>query len=734
MPLSSLFGELKRRNVFRVAVAYIVTSWLILQVADVVIGNVGAPPWVFSIFLLALVLGLFPALFFSWAYELTPEGLKKEEDVDRTVSITPETGRKLDMITIIMLVAVVAFVVIERNFFPTAPVTIVAERPAEPIAAPADVAAPEVVTTQVDDRSIAVLAFEDLSAAGDQAFFAEGLSEELLNVLAQVPTLKVAGRTSSFAFKGKDTDLREIGEILNVAHILEGSVRKAGNRIRVTAQLIKASDGFHLFSETYDRDLDDIFAVQDEIAALISTALKAELSGEDAVPHVTPTELAAYDLYLVARQRIRSRNPELMYEAMDMLDEALDIDPEYAPALAQRALAVYLLSDAPGAYGDIPEAEARDEANRLLDRALAADPNLAEGHAVLGLIQTDGMHRDQDAVASLRRALEINPNLESAKLWLANAVLDPKESTALYQEVILRDPMYTPAFNNLIIYYAGTSSFDEGDALIDRVERVTGKDHDVYQAMATLEFTRGDFAKSAEYYQVAFDNNPNATVVQAWRGYVLLFLGEMEDAVANGRESIALVAHRELGDHETAERIIQGMDFRLGDQQRRIRHAADYLGAVGKHQEMIDIIEQSFGGTEEIIETLPLSLAWGAEYLGPLAYVYLQAGREDDVRVLTDYLWSVLNRSADDGFNNWYHWYSRAQYHALIGEPDRAFEYLERAFDAGYSSVVFIEPLFEGLLGDDPRLETFKAKALARANEQRARLGLGPYQPAMASN
>jgi len=218
--------ELQRRNVFRVAVAYIVSAWLVLQVADVVINNIGAPEWVFSVFMLAGGLLFLPILFFSWAYELTPEGVKREAEVDRTQSITSNTGRKLNLITIAMLVAVVGFVLIKDNL------------PSEDSidSASSDVAG-EVVVTLVDDKSIAVLAFDDLSPGGDQAFFAEGLSEEILNVLAQVPGLKVAGRTSSFAFTGRDTDLREIGETLNVAHILEGSVRKAGDRLRVTASV-----------------------------------------------------------------------------------------------------------------------------------------------------------------------------------------------------------------------------------------------------------------------------------------------------------------------------------------------------------------------------------------------------------------------------------------------------------------------------------------------------------------
>ena len=208
MVLGQLFNELKRRNVFRVGVAYVVSAWLVLQVADVVLNNISAPDWVFSVFMLTGAVFFVPVLVFSWAYELTPDGLKKESEVDRSGSITGQTGRKLNLITMGMLVAVVAFVLIERTIEPDASET------AEAIAEETE--SGEVTTTTVDDKSIAVLAFDDLSPGGDQAFFAEGLSEEILNVLAQVPGLKVAGRTSSFAYKGKDTDLREIGEALNV--------------------------------------------------------------------------------------------------------------------------------------------------------------------------------------------------------------------------------------------------------------------------------------------------------------------------------------------------------------------------------------------------------------------------------------------------------------------------------------------------------------------------------------
>jgi TolB-like protein len=441
---------------------------------------------VFSVFLLAGAVFFVPVLVFSWAYEITPEGVKRESEVDRSHSITHRTGRKLDLITIGMLVAVVAFVMAERTWF-SQPVDVAADAPA------------------------------DSTSEGDQAFFVEGLSEEILNVLAQVPGLKVAGRTSSFAFKGKDSDLREIGEALNVAHILEGSVRKAGNRIRVTAQLIQASDGFHLFSKTYDRDLTDVFAVQDDLAALIGEALQTELTGEDDTPSVAQTNIEAYDYYLLARQRLHSRSPELMTEAGELLDRALAIDPNYAPALAQRALVWSLLSDGPGAYGDIPEAVAVEEGLASVTRALEIDPRLAEAHAILGLIVGDLPGRHDEGAASLRRALELNPNSDDGKVWLARITSDFGESVELNEQVVARNPLFGPAFNNLISLYNRNAEFDRSEALIDRVERISGSDINVHQARGEVALMRGELSEAVRHFDVAFAANPNGTIVRGHR-------------------------------------------------------------------------------------------------------------------------------------------------------------------------------------------------------------------------
>jgi TolB-like protein/Tfp pilus assembly protein PilF len=720
--LGKLFNELKRRNVIRVAVAYVVSAWLVLQVADVVLNNIEAPGWVFSAFMLAGGLLFVPVLLFSWAYELTPEGIKKESEIDRDQSITDQTGRKLNLITIGMLVAVVGFVLFERTMSP----------PSNDVVATGEVVA-EVTTTTVDDKSIAVLAFDDLSPGGDQAFFAEGLSEEILNVLAQVPGLKVAGRTSSFAFKGSDTDLREIGEALNVAHILEGSVRKAGDRIRVTAQLIQASDGFHLFSRTYDRDLVDVFAVQDEIAALIGTALQSELGDGDAIPSAMPTSLEAYDLYLLARQRLHSRNPDLMSEALEMLDEALEIDPDYAPALAQRALALSLMSDGPGAYGDIPEAIAIEEGLVLIERALEIDPQLAEAHAVFGLITYDQPGRLEEAIASLRYALELNPSMVNARNWLANATSDFGESIELYEQATLRDPLYGPAFNNLTQSYLDLADFDKAEALIQRFARINGADSNVKQALGSVAMMRGDLSTAVRELDLALDANPNGVVVQNWSTFALSSIGEWERVVAIGQVPARIGALSVMGDYEAADELIEEHGMTFGNRVFQLQAISDFLIQQERAADVVDIVNENYADLAALLEDLPVVGFYGTQYLGSLAVAYAQAGLLEESELLVDRMRFVLDTQGARGSDNWIFWYSEAQYAALSGDEDAAIGHLQTAFDKGFVAVDIFDPVFDSFRNDE-RFVAIESNLLSRANEERLKLGLGAYEPPIQFN
>jgi len=317
----SFFEELKRRNVVRVGIAYTVIGWVLAQAAQLALDTFGAPDWVMKSILVILLIGLPLALFFAWAFEMTPDGLKLEKDVDRSQSITPQTGRKLDRVIIGVLVLAVGLLLTDRFF----------------LSAPGET--DEIVAT-TGSQSIAVLPFANMSDDADH--FSDGLTEELLNLLAKTPDLKVAGRTSAFAFKGRNEDLREIGDALGVNHVLEGSVRRSGDRLRITAQLIKVDDGFHLWSETYDRQMADIFDIQDDVAAAIAGALQLHLAPRERKP---TQDAQAYALYLEALPYIASSDdPDVVNIVPELLNRALALDPEFAKAYESRALAYWMIS------------------------------------------------------------------------------------------------------------------------------------------------------------------------------------------------------------------------------------------------------------------------------------------------------------------------------------------------------------------------------------------------------
>ncbi|MDX1570911.1 MAG: hypothetical protein R3200_10515 [Xanthomonadales bacterium] len=388
----SLYQELKRRNVFRVGVFYAVSAWLILQVADVMFGVLRLPDWTLTFVAALLALGFPLAVTFSWIYELTPEGIKKESEIERSESVTPQTGKRLDRLIIVGLVAVIAVLLVERFWsggldrdggqqaVETPSAGFEGDRTPSrsvPGGRTPDDEASEGATNRSDpgaspdNLSIAVLPFANLSSDEENEYFADGLTEELLNALAQIGSLKVAGRTSSFYFKGRNEDLKAIGDQLGVANVLEGSVRKAGNRVRITAQLIKVDDGFHLWSDTFDRDLADIFAVQEEISTAIADALKVELGLRTAEAERPTDDLDAYELYLEAKARVSNRDG--MEHAFELLKRAVELDPEFAEAWATLGQA-YALGPY---YGLVTFEESALLVEEATSRALALEPNLA---------------------------------------------------------------------------------------------------------------------------------------------------------------------------------------------------------------------------------------------------------------------------------------------------------------------------------------------------------------------
>ena len=430
--MSGLYSELKRRNVFRVAFAYALVGWVLLQIADVFFPALSLPEWTIRLVAGLLIIGFPLALLFAWAFELTPEGLRKEHEVDRDLSITHKTGRKLDFVVIAVLAIAVTLFTFDKFVW--------------------DISDPANVSGD-NDNSIAVLPFVNMSDDPANEYFSDGISEELLNLLAKIPELRVIGRTSSFQFKGKQEDLRRIGETLGVENILEGSVRKSGNTVRITAQLISAADAAHIWSETFDRDLDDIFKVQDEIASAVVDALRVELLGQTIPGRSSPVVSDAYDAYLKGLFNYRRFNQDDLVTSLTYFQQALALDPNMAAAWEMIG-SVYLNQTL---SATLPLAQGQKMSQEALDRAIELDPTAANAHYSTGFSQMAFDWEWEGAEASMRKALAIEPNHSGALsgLGLLSLVLNrPAEAVDLLQRSLRADPLRIASHHNLgFVYY-----------------------------------------------------------------------------------------------------------------------------------------------------------------------------------------------------------------------------------------------------------------------------------------
>jgi len=455
----SLLGELKRRNVFRVSILYLVAGWVLLQVADVLFPALDVPEWGINLILGVLILGFPLVVIFSWVYELTPEGIKRERDIDRTQSITQTTGNKINGLIVVLLLVAIGVVVADRlvpesgddqavsSTTPTAPPTRDDGQASseEPGAAtePAEIAAGMFLNT-APEQSVAVLPFVNMSGDAENEYFSDGLSEELLNALAGLDGLFVAARTSSFHFKGHTGDIGDIARQLKVRNILEGSVRKAGTRVRITAQLIDATNGYHLWSETFDRQLDDVFAVQDEISRKVAGALQVALIAEADAPLDKPTEnMDAYLAYLRGQQYLHAGGTDGFRQAVAAFEEAVSLDPAFAGAHAGIALAWAEQLE----WGNINRDEAIEPIAAAADRAMHLDPDLPvalTAHAKAIGFSSPGNRVDPRVLQTLERALALDPdNVETLDAY-ATALQQAgrtEDALAPLERGLARDPL-----------------------------------------------------------------------------------------------------------------------------------------------------------------------------------------------------------------------------------------------------------------------------------------------------
>jgi TolB-like protein/Tfp pilus assembly protein PilF len=493
-----LLAELKRRNVIRMAGLYLVGAWLLTQVAGTVLPMFGAPDWLPRSIVIVLALGLIPTLVFSWVFELTPDGLKRDAEVPPEQSIAPQTARRMDrMIIAVLLLALTYFGFDKLVLSPRRDAALVVST-TQAVTATNAAAAPK-----VDSHSIAVLPFVNMSGDAANEYFSDGISEEILNVLARTADLQVAARTSSFSFKGKNEEVPDIARKLQVRMVLEGSVRKQDDRVRITAQLIDAQKGYHVWSQTYDRKLADIFAIQDEIAKAIGDELQVQIVGaqEQGKSSAGTRNLVAYDLYLRAIALWQTRREDALWQAVDLLGQAIQADPEFAQARAGQALVYAVIGDY---SARIPFAESLARARDAAEQALVLDASMAEPYAALGKVANSGLRR-ASADTLLRRAIALRPSFASAYQWrgtllmsrgdlaggLASleraSVLDPRslivaenhswilmtlgryaDAKARCGKALEVDPAYAACMEDIGIAELLLGNFDAGGAMFDR--------------------------------------------------------------------------------------------------------------------------------------------------------------------------------------------------------------------------------------------------------------------------
>ena len=513
---TSFLQELQRRNVFRVATVYAVGSFVVLQLADILLPALALANEDIRYVLGALVLGFPLVVTLAWFFELTPEGLKRTTEVEDEASITRTTGRRIDRIAIVLLSLAVVFLLL-RSVFVGEPepdtvevddgISVVASTPTDE--APATPTLPE---PEADDQpSVAVLPLVNMSSDVENEHFADGLTEELLNALAQNPNLRVAARTSSFYYKGRNENLQTVGEALGVDHILEGSVRRSGERIRITVQLIKTADGFHLWSKTFDRELLDVFAVQDEISAEVARAMEVTLTPEDPrIAAARSTDVTeAWELYLRATEALYTREEAQVEQALAWFREASALDPGYGPPLLGIAEAALVMENN---YGSLDTLEADGIAREALERASALGFETARYWGILGLAESHLVSREPDryelAVAAFEKSLDLSDNNAIVYTWYSTLILEqPGVLTAtekvmaaqrrrhLLERALTLDPLNRVTETNYLneLWRAG-----EQEEFWTRAEERLARDPDYPTAHYQLAWTRYGIGELAE--------------------------------------------------------------------------------------------------------------------------------------------------------------------------------------------------------------------------------------------
>lgn len=547
---TGVLAELRRRKVFRVAAGYAVTGWIVIEVGSVILPALQAPDWVVTVIVLAVLAGFPLAVLLSWLFDLTPAGL------ERTSALAgPRRGRLRAAVVVLgaLVVSAAGWLAWDRGLLGE------------------------------QERSIAVLPFDDLSEGGDNEYFSDGVAEELLNSLVGVEGLRVAARTSSWVFRGRKLDAREIGRQLNVGTVLDGSVRRSGDRVRVTATLIDADDGFEIWTNVYDRKLDDIFEIQAEIAGAIAQELRLELFGplKGAPRAAMSTDFRAYDLYLLGRHHWHQRTRDSLARAAGLFQQAVEIDPRFA--LAYTGLAdTWLLMDG---YGDLDTEESTRRAEGPVARALELNGRLPEAYASLGLLRFNQGDLPAAEMA-LRGAIELNPDYSMAHMWLGlvlGMTEGPRAALESFETARTLDRLHPVVLRNHAGSLAKLGRYDDAVAEMEAAAGTPMADDAFYKDLAGVHMMYG-------HYPEAVNALGRISATGPGREMSLLRLAEIFAAVGAYDEASGLAAQQaRSADPEIAEaagRVLMSVALARDDRESLHREAARALAAIGDAEQL----------------------------------------------------------------------------------------------------------------------------------------------------
>ncbi len=460
----SLFAELQRRNVLRVAAAYVAGAWLLIQVLDTLLPIFGADEASARIVVIVLAIGFVPALIGAWVFEWTSEGVKRDEEVDHAAPARVGAARKLDRAIIGILAVAVVFFAFDKFVLDPVRDTAIAEQAAE-------LARDAALISSYGEHSIAVMPFADLSPANDQEYFSDGIAEEIINLLSRIRDLRVIARSSAFAFKGQNLAASVVAERLNVRYIMEGSVRRAGERLRITTTVIDASTDTQLWSENFDRDFGDVFAIQDEIAGEVVDRLEMQIAGK--LPEAERVDPEAFSLLLQARHLILQQNSNAAGQAHEMLERALAIDPDYIAALVLSIRKNNMLRY----WGVMTRDEQIEKGRAIVARILELDPDNPDGLAINRLFSQPALDTLVGQLDGATYGLQIAPTNPEGNRFAAamlGGLMHFERSLAYYEYILGKDPLCSGCLRGLMLTLMGMGDYERATEVCNRYRAMTG--------------------------------------------------------------------------------------------------------------------------------------------------------------------------------------------------------------------------------------------------------------------